>query len=214
MVGCMKRVSISYLNYLRNLPHNALVRLYSYQGREAWMQALKTGHWSGTDGRYIDANLPPQFGLAYNWMRDQMKLNLPQFSGDYPMWGWVRRPSTKPGLYPLEKGSDFIGVRLTVMVPRCRILFSNYETWHCVLNRSGIYDTEAQFDIAERATKEEVEATWPKCLSFDKNKTPEELYWKGSSNWFQAQACVDRFYWDDIVQVRHFVANKYKRKER
>ncbi len=212
----MKPVPISRIQYLMSLPGDALVRLYSYQGQAGWDRAEALGYWSGNP-ETIHEDGEQGWGPAYDWMRERMAERVPDFSGDYPMWGWTKRPSTKPKPRKYRGTSD--AIRLTVLVPRERIVFSDYDAWHSVLNRGLNCATEEEWDAHSEAwpyhwsmQDEEykrgylasIEPSWHRCLEFQPNSDPRAIYWSGSTNHFRVQACVDRFHWNEIVGVRRF----------
>jgi hypothetical protein len=187
-----------------------MVRLYSYQGQVAWDAAEKLGYWTGTLDHHVgDGDFG--WGPAYEWMRQRMAERVPDFSGDYPMWGWIKRPSTKPKPRKYRGTSD--NIRLTVQVPRSRIVFSDYDAWHAVLNRSLNCATEAEWDEwseaypwhwsmplsdapeaekldYQRRYMASIEPSWNRCLAFEPTTDPKALYWSGSSKHFRVQACV------------------------
>jgi hypothetical protein len=212
----LKSSPVAWVNHLYDLPGDAPVRLYSYQGEDAWALAEERGYWTGSphiwdeDGDY-------GFGPAYDWMRDQMRARITHFSGDYPMWGWIKRPSTKPKPRRYRGLSERI--RLTVEVPRSRILFSDYETWHSVLNRSLLARTEEEWEQHCVAYPEHwsmldadytarylasIEPSWHRCLGFIHDPDPLVRYWQGRTDRFIVQACVDRFEWSEVKAVRRF----------
>jgi hypothetical protein len=219
----MKQSPIGFIDSLMSLPGDAPVRLYSYQGQEAWDAAEKRGYWTGDISQHEEDG---EYGWApaYTWMRDQMAERIPDFSGDYPMWGWIKRPSTKPKPRRYRGTSD--NIRLTVKVPRSRILFSDYDSWHSVLNRSLNCATEAEWDQhsedfpwhwsmpLDTTEEDKIEyrerymasiiPTWQRCLAFNPSTDPKVLEWSGSMKYFRVQACVDRFHWNEIVGVRRF----------
>lgn len=198
-----------------NLHGDSLVRLYSYQGQTAWDRAEKLGYWTGSEHIWDDDE--NGWGPAYDWMRRQMSERVPNYSGDYPMWGWPKRPSTKPKPRPYTALME--SIRLTVLVPRSRIVFSDYDAWHSVLNHNLNCRTEAEWDThcelfpdhwsmrdADYAARymASIEPSWQGCLDFVPTNNPVELGWAGSPKYFRMQACVDRFQWSEIVGVRSF----------
>jgi hypothetical protein len=216
----LKQTSVNYIRYLMSLPGDTLVRLYSYQAQEAWDIAEQKGYWAGSQGVVEDRDFW-EFRQAYAWMQEQMATRIPDYSGDLPMWGWLKRPSAKPKPTQYQGTSGII--RLTVMVPLKRILFSDYDSWHHVLNVMHLSKTEREHDehckiwagkardSEHRHTPEYLEAirpSWQSCLAFNPATNQEELDWGGSTKRFIVQACVDRFKWDEVVAVRRFPDHK------
>jgi len=84
---------------------------------------------------------------AYRWLISIMKRKIEKpFQAEYPIWGWYRfdgkykldlRQHTK--CYP----SNYYAI--TLNIPDEQVLLSDYETWHCVLNKwilHSLYDEE------------------------------------------------------------------------
>lgn len=216
----IKTTPIAYIRYLMQLPPTALVRLYSYQGKDAWDRANELGYWTGHP-EAIPEQATREFGIAYDWMREKMEQRIPGYSGDYPVWGWVRRPSTK------NKPKEMMGtdgdVRLTLLVPRSRIIFSDYMDWHSVLNTGYLSRTEDEFGeycktwgTADRYHEDGtitpeymslIRPSWDNCLSFNPATNQAELDWGVPKSRFIVQACVDRVYWNDVVATRWFTGD-------
>ncbi len=211
----MKHTPAQFIRHIVALPPEYPIRLYSYQGEEAWSHAEKVGHWSG-NSQHIEGD-DHDWARPYQWMRDRMAERVPSFSGDYPMWGWIKRPSTKPK--PRRYRGTSEKIRLTVVVPRSRVLFSDYDTWHSVLNHGYNCLTEKEWDAfydrypvhhsrmpSEMLTRynTEIEQSWHGCLEFNTYDEPAVRHWSGDTRRFRVQACVDRFYWNEITSVRHF----------
>lgn len=214
----MKQLPHSRIAAFLALPPDAPVRLYSRQGEEAWRLAEKRGYWTG-EKEYIETDEHERL-RPYAWMRDEMAARIPDFSGDYPMWAWLKRPSAKAK----ENSKKFTGtheaIRLTVVVPRSRILISDFDNWHCVLNDNPLCKTEAEYDHYSDAfpqhwstyTEEQrvayfnaISPTWRGIFAFEPTRDRDIIRWSGSTKFFRVQACVDRFYWPEIVDVRRFI---------
>jgi hypothetical protein len=211
----MKSLPLSRIRSLMSLPGHALVRLYSYQGRVAWDRAVERGYWTGSD--HVQEEGEHGWAPAYDWMRRQMVEHVPDFTGDYPIWAWVKRPSTKPR--PRRNRGLSGDFRLTILVPRSRVVFSDYDSWHAVLNRSLNCATEADWekhcldfplhwsmgdDTYKKAYLASIEQSWKRCLEFERNDAPEVVRWSGSTRCFRVQACIDRVHWHEIIDVRWF----------
>lgn len=188
-----------------NMPGDQLVRLYSYQEQFAWDRAQNMGFWTGFPNLYDDEE-DRKWKYAYEWMIARMSERVPNFSGDYPMWAWTKRPCTKPKKH--RKGS----IRLTVLVPRERIVFSDYDLWHGVLNQWFISETEREWDIFNKEWPHDnldgfldhIRPSWDRCLEFKASTSKETTEWIGPYHSCHVQACIDRFYWNEIVDVRRF----------
>lgn len=202
----MKNSPISRIREFMSLPGEALVRLYSFQKPEAWTAAEERGYWTGVP-EAVDEDAG--FRFAYDWMRVRMYDRIPGYSGDLPMWAWTKRHSSKPK--HVKESAQTGMIRLTVMVPRSRILISDFERWHYVLNKWIIHENENDFDVEDELypegsdiRAEVMETSWNQIFDFIPTTDPVKLSWAGRKKTFPIQACVDRFYWNEIVSVRHF----------
>ena len=77
-------------------------------------------------------------------MRDQMADRIKGFSGDYPVWAWLKRPSAKPK--PCRYRGTREENRIIALVPRSRILLSDYDLWHNPLNNGPVASSEEEYD--------------------------------------------------------------------
>ena len=156
---------------------------------------------------------------AYSWMLAQMAQRLPT-AGPAALWFWakIRRED-------LVDNCGFHGgqVLLTCRIPRERVLLSQYEAWHEVLNRvpslqpetgegDDAYDARynALLDNFSRQLRdagafhnvmeswpaelrEEVERTWQSIL--DPAAFPKTAYWQATTHWLRSE---------DVVEVVRF----------
>ena len=200
----LKPLPMSRIKRLINLPPDSLVRVYSYQGDHAMTEFERVGYFSG-NAEYIESDdeTCEWFHPPYRWMHEQMAQRIPDFSGDYPIWAWFKRPSSKPKPRKYRGTNDRF--RISALVPRKRILISDYELWHMPLNRGPICVTEAEYDSWPHGKDtKEIEATWPRVFEFPEILTPEQKFWIGNPSNYVLQACIDRIYAHEIVSVRSF----------
>lgn len=192
----MKPLPLSLVRHYENLGPDELVRVYSYQGEEA-MDCYKAKGYLTGDSLHIESD-DHDFPKPYAWMREQMALRIPDFSGDYPVWAWLKRPSAKP------KDRKYRGTkeryRFTALVPRSRILLSDYELWHSPLNQFPITLTEASFDAEEG--EDNPQATWERIFEFPDSLPPDQRDWLGDCSRPRVQVCIDRIYVDEVVGIR------------
>ena len=194
-IELMKFIPVSRVRKLQQLDPDDTVRLYSYQGQEAYDHLMTKGYLAG-DTTHLEAD--DFFAEPYAWMREQMALRIENFSGDYPVWAWLKRPSTKPK--PKKyKGTDE-KYRIIAKVPMKRLLINDYEQWHFPLNRGPICPTEEEYDAFDG----DIKATWPRIFDFDRPKTKKEIAWCGDPSKMILQVCADRIYENEIISVRIF----------
>lgn len=114
---------------------DGLVRVWSVQTREA-LDALAAGRVWRADPRRVGAAWQP----AYRWMARQLatRVGPPESGAQLPVWVWCqwrgasrRRPDLRSRAH-LPPGTA--GVRLELMIEPARLLCSDFELWHYVLN--------------------------------------------------------------------------------
>jgi hypothetical protein len=80
---------------------------------------------------------------AYDWLREQMSLRVPGYTGRYPWWAYEEpKPNLRRFRHQLNPGARF--VRLELAVPAEEVLLSGYSDWHFVLNRWFLAVTEEE----------------------------------------------------------------------
>ena len=134
---------------------------------KAWDRLQHEGVLRG-DGRRV----PAYYRYAYRWMADQMRLRLPPHRARFPLWGWYRwqglkqhRPDLRASAH-LAKGQA--GVRIEVDLPEDSVLLSDFNGWHCVLNRCFLPMDEQEDDSFSRELEQAgVEWVWPYPEPFD-----------------------------------------------
>ena len=116
--------------------------LWTIQDEKAYQQLLKKGVLQCDKNHRI---LFPEFRKAYWWMASRMRKCI----GDeplgvaYPIWAWYqwegkrKRPDMRSHRYYGRPGEKI--VLLTIDVPDDKVLLSDYDWWHCVLNDCPIY---------------------------------------------------------------------------
>lgn len=73
-----------------------------------------------------------EFLSCYRWMKQQMARRLPHDTGHYPWWAY---PGEKPDLRSWYGWfSERQAVRIELQLASHKVLISDYEAWHCVLN--------------------------------------------------------------------------------
>jgi hypothetical protein len=178
----MKKLFLRARKNIFDAPPDNLVRVYSYQHVNAYEAAKETGFFTGNHPYRYE-----EYSDAYTWMRDQMSVRISDFSGEYPVWAYLKRPNLKADPIPKDE------LLITALVPRKRMLLSDYNKWHHPLNDWPIYKDQAEEDIRK---DEPPSNTWDRC--FEITNAPSE--WWGAGNY--VQACLDRIYLSEIVRVK------------
>ncbi|MBI1363490.1 MAG: DUF3841 domain-containing protein [Proteobacteria bacterium] len=184
------------------------MRLYSIQARAAWDAAQVRGYLSGSH-TFQNFDDWPGFERGYAFMRDHMAARMNGFSGDFPVWAWTVDPRTRG---PIEVNSygDHVGgyVLLTIEVPDDRVLLSSLDAFHAVLNGWYLSLTEVEDDAVHADKREpsdaEKRASWLRIFDL-RPQSEDEIAWRGAYDETDIQACIDRVYLHEIVQVEEVV---------
>lgn len=196
----MRPIPVSRRRALFNADPNQLIRLYTRQHRSAWAEAQRRGYFTGDHGILDfdeESGIDFTFHKQYDWMRNQMAAVVPDFSGERPVWAYPKRPSHK-GWWKLRPDM----IQFTALVPRKRILFSDYETWHIALNNGVMVDTEVEDDQWWNSNpRPEPSYTWNRCLDITQDFQGKVYEWYAPSD--RIQACVDRIYLEEIVSIKY-----------
>lgn len=181
----------------RILTGSGRLRIYSFQSLAAQVAADDLGYWTGS----LDTAVP-DYAEAYAWMRGQMAQRLSGYSGEQPVWAYLSRPNMR------QQDWDTDRVLIVADVPRERVLLSDYDLWHYVLNQWMICDSEAESDRAEEAgwqtwepireSGPEMIASWAKVFDLGERPEPARSYLGRVGS---VQACVDRIYPNEIVRI-------------
>lgn len=185
-----------------------IVRIWSFQTEESRASADRRGFWAGCEeasrGKDGDYEL-----FQHDWMRMQMAKRLPDYSGEFPVWAYLRRPNLRQ-----TQWFDSPTLLLVADVPRERLLVSNYEWWVYTLNHWYMSLTEAEDDEYDRRhavsyhghgihrVTQEMLDSWERVFRTDPLTDPEQIAWRGYSTHNDLQACVDRIFPHEVVSLR------------
>lgn len=192
--------------------------LWTIQAVDAWKKFQQSGVLSGKR-QYVD----PYFLDAYQWLVEQMKTRIgPQPESDaFPIWAWYqwegrkKKPDLRSGGY-LPKGEW--GVSIEFEVCDKRVLLSDFDLWHYVLNywylpRSLAEGDRFEAELAERglsfyASKplpdinyhRQIVESWQRIFDLDWHE--EEITARPKS----IQATLWELRLDDVRAIRTFKA--------
>jgi len=209
-----KRVSLGHIQRLMSMGPDELVRVYTRQDPRAWDEAVARGYLTGSHGAGDD-EVNGHFEYPYEWMRRQMAERIPDFSGDLPVWTWLKRQNERKWVTSWdakERKTLPIFPRVIALVPRKRMLLSCYEMWHAHLNNWHISDGQEEDEAYEAKWptykapgsdpiyQAETETHWPKVFDIHLPRSPYMVEMFGQVD--RVQACVDRIYLDEVQSVR------------
>lgn len=176
------------------------MRLVSFQSPGAWETLRRNGALRADPARAY-----PAFRPAYRWMMRRMRERLPGCRGGWPLWAWLVRegnPEPEPPEGPC--------VRLALAVPPERVLLSDFDGWHAVLNRVYLLLSEEE-DAAWEARlpcpplwralplrfKKEVARSWSRTFDLD---LMARSWWAEGDQ--RIQAVLEEIKLEDVVDVR------------
>lgn len=148
---------------------------------------LQSGKSLTTHSDKID----PDYKTAYQWMSQQLaqRIEPPPPGVRYPLWVWRYCHSrTKPKPDLRYSGLDRRGskrVLLTLNIPEDKVLLSDFDGWHCVLNECYHADNDTDWERFENLEKTLppamqqilIEQSWHKI--FDWQSLPEDFAIQG-----------------------------------
>lgn len=209
-----KPMPSSVLTGLMEMDGETLVRVYTRQKQAAWEAAQRIGYFTGSHSAH-DADDNADFAYQYEWMRQQMAARMPEFSGDLPIWTWLKRQNERKWVtswHKEDRATTPNHPRIIALVPRKRILLSCYDLWHAHLNNWNVALTHEQhqaYDTKWPKYKQpgehpeyqrDTEENWGVVFDVHLPRTPylEETHGRVNT----VQACVDRIYLNEIQSVR------------
>lgn len=197
------------------------VTIYSVQHKDVLKTLTNKGFLSGNHKFSLINRSDWKFlKISYDWIKTQMSKRLKNYSGEYPVWGWLERPS----LVHMRTGFGPDQVLITAEVPVERILLSDFDLFHDVIMGNLIsYDVKKLMDSVTQINEKEYEAGIEKDrrykyvptqkeledgweLIFDvtykpKNKKLKE-YIGLSDEGRTIQVCIDKIFLDEIINIK------------
>ncbi len=153
----------------------------------------------------------PEYRPQYDWLRGQLRRQLPGYEGGYPWWAWAL---PKPDLRETTHHNSPPGralARLTLDLPTAEVRCFDFAAWHLPLNDGYLSLTPAQ-DAAWEATPEAertraaLEASWERLFAPD---APRDPGWIGQLE--RVQAVFKTLRLADVAAVTPFRSRLPKR---
>lgn len=124
------------------------MRLWTIQHEKAFETLEKSGVLTANENNLFCEDY---YRFAYDWLVEQMKLRvgMPPYGIHYPIWAWYqwegkrKRCDLRCGGYA-QRGTHL--VQLEMEIPDNEVMLSDFDDWHCVLNRGLNSDDEAELD--------------------------------------------------------------------
>lgn len=193
---------------------------YNYLSRYGFLKA---------DGRRVWT----EFKESYHWLVERMEEKIGPSPNDvlYPMWSYVQwrgknriKPDIRTLRYTVGNGMFY---RLELEIPESRMVLTNYDEWHFVLNQSYISWNEAEESIFEKKEmyekklkqingfydykqysnelKSEVVNSWERIFDLRSFRDTE---WLGPLDDITIQATFWKLYKSDIVKIDKFTSRR------
>ena len=166
--------------------------LWTLQPAEIFDLLQKEGIYR-CDPRQID----PDFAEAYDWLVKQMKKRIgdPPAGTEYPVWAWHtqnwkhRKPDLRAERWCCGSGGELYAC-IEIEIPDESVLLSDFDNWHCVLNRYLVSETEEEDreqdafyeSLPENEKTEYMERNWERIFDI----APFENDWTSRGKWVQA----------------------------
>jgi hypothetical protein len=167
---------------------------WTIQTIEKWNKAKQLGYLQG-DEEYVDEEF---FKPYYYWMMGQMKLRLPNYKGEYPIWLWVKRPDLRQR--HMNKGEK--GVLIEVDLDENNVLLSDFIIWNAVLNDAFLYVSNEEERLYEEGKSLiTIEQSWERIFDFELLKTMT-----GWTHLDKIQGVTGRIDLKNIRSVREFMS--------
>ncbi len=185
-----------------------LIKVWSIIPVAAYEQLEKKG-WLGGDGRRVWKH----FRRPYLWMIEQMRNRLgPSPTGsDYPVWVWhqwtLKQP--KPDLRSSGHLNPGVrGYRLELLIPKAKVLLSDFNSWHDVLNNvycgSETENEQWEADV-ERARLDAYDNVLP--VEFDQRRRDSwEKIFEIADAEYRIQGTAWKIERSQVIQATPFIA--------
>lgn len=138
------------------------VRLWTFQPLSIFEKAMDKGVAFCAE----ESDFSKEWPWAYRWMAKEMKqrIGAPEYEGAvFPIWAWQYfkgKDKPKPRIVPESMGfDDGQQVFMELLIPKSRVLPSDFILWHSVLNKYGI-------DTGDGLSEED---TWSRLFDPDFN---------------------------------------------
>ena len=113
---------------------------YTNHTIEAYKKLEKEGFLSGNES-FVTEDFPS----SYQWMKKQISERI-ENTESFPIWLWTKKPDLNDEGH-FVKGTN--AVCLTLEIPDNKVLLSDFNAWHCILNDWFCSLTEEEDDLFE-----------------------------------------------------------------
>ena len=173
------------------------------------------------DGVFVcdETKIPePSFKESYDWLNKHLeKKDAKPSSVKYPIWAWFRfdnkekKPDLRHACYG-NRGEKMVCLELEI--PDEKVLLSDFDLWHFVLNKWWLYDCfypDYGEDDYEKSQQ------WFKTLDSDKQNLEKEKSWERifdivpfENDWISKGTYVQAIFWElkkeNVKKIQFFTA--------
>jgi len=189
------------------------MRLWTIQPVGIWNLIQKEGVYRCDP----DKNPDPFFFRAYDWLAGKMeeRIGPPPEGIRFPVWAWYRQNGKhrKPDLRSERwccGNSGGVYVCMEISIPPEKVVLSDFDEWHCVLNDCLISDTEEEDAAQDQfftalSVSEQIaykDRNWERIFNVRtfKNNWTSHGYWVQATFWELRK--------EDVRKIRFFTTAK------
>ena len=204
------------------------MKVYTIQNAEI-IKSLNSKGFYSTDSRFI---CDESFLEPYQWLTNKAKTIISGWNTPRPIWVWKDRPDLRSHRFcsdPENPNNIIPSVLITLEIPREKILFTDFDLWHYVLNRCPVPYTPQEDAILskkfENTSFVSLNDLDPK-LKIILTSTWDRIIWKDSSSYekfhpdvfnpklLRLQGITEQINSSNIINIKNFnMINTYKKKE-
>ena len=200
-----------------NLPTGKRIIVQSIQPFSFW-EKFQSNQFISGDRQIIEAQLCREFQEtenddgygtfrgSYLWLSNKMRergiIDLSPNQDAYPIYAWCQELNNKRAISDLRHCKTYIpkggkGVRITLSLPLNRVMLTDFDLWHCVLNNFSADEslTEEEEDLLDQ---DGIIKTWD-CIIYS-----NESFLNGRYPDQSIQATFFNIRPEDIVKVEFF----------
>ena len=168
------------------------MRLSTIQPIYVWETLQSSGVYRADETKI---EMLEDFRPAYAWMVKEMERRIgPRPSGVcWPVWAWYKT-NGRIGRVDLRRSEHWTvepSVCIEFEMSDDRVLLTDFDAWHCVLNNWACLENQAEADAFDRleetlsteAFQKRLEATWQRIFRLEPH---EDYFWNGKVEDIQA----------------------------
>lgn len=187
---------------------NNTYTLWTIQHEDAYREMLDTGVLRANENHLFCED---DLKFAYDWMSRQMsqRIGPPPDGIKYPVWAWFqwegkrKRRDLRLSGYA-KRGTPMVQIEFEIQ--RDKVLLSDFDDWHLVLNNSYCADSEEDFNafyaLNPRDAQRQTENSWIKIFNIE-SFVPG---WTLAPDEKSIQATLWELKLSQVRKVEHFIA--------